>query len=398
MPLNLIPTVNRNQLSVATNAERNDVPSPVPSSYSGYHVLGTPMSGIAMSLAPAEERKTLIEDLFPSPLPSMQLGAPPAYASNSAALGLPWLGVTNGLPDTSTLPWPPSERAMRPFHTIRQLQLSMERGSFVTRRLYVDRDVWLQSGARLHALDTKARSAEMLTTPLENVSAAGAFLLNADVGNWPASGTLAIHTAGFLRRLDELETVMNEVRVMLAKKLGHVDSIATSTTVSSGVGGGQQSTSSPSQGNSPAGTTPSAGNGKGEGYSGGTVKRSNMNTLNSLSSKLQRSLNHMVAHNSKGHGADPPLSYVDRLSKLFRHAQVIADHLRALTGVNASNAGTMTSSRGYATLTEDVRTQIEQRLRRASEFLANVVLRFVLRDLAILLDKSLKRTASLLIE
>lgn len=387
MPLNLIPAAaNRTQLNVGTSIDKNGTTSPTPSSYSGYHVLGTPMSGVPMQLAQMGERRNLVDTLFPSPLPSMQLGAPPSFTSSSAALGLPWLGITNALPDTSTLPWPPSDRSMRPFHTMRQLQLSMERGAFVTRRLYIDREVWLQTGIRLHAFDTKVRSAEALNTLLESVAAAGTFLLHPDDTNWPSSGALAIHAAGFLRRLDELETTMADVRLTLSKKLGHVDSVTNAAVNVSPSAGGQRSYSPSSQTNSPANAVNSK-------EYGGTVKRSNMNTLNSLSSKLQRSLNHMVTHNSKANQSDSTVPYVESLSRLFARAQVIAEHLRSLAGRKA-----VQTNRGYAALSDDVRTQIEQRLLRASGFMANVVLRFVLRDAATLVDKSLKRSAGLLIE
>lgn len=50
------------------------------------------------------------------------------------------------------------------------------------------------------------------------------------------------------------------------------------------------------------------------------------------------------------------------------------------------------SSQGlYAALPTDVRTQVEIRLKRSSEFFVTVVLDFVIRDLGQLLDKYAKK-------
>jgi hypothetical protein len=52
----------------------------------------------------------------------------------------------------------------------------------------------------------------------------------------------------------------------------------------------------------------------------------------------------------------------------------------------------MTASSGsYQPLPSDVRSQIETRLKRSSEFFAHVIIDFVIRDLGQLLDKYAKK-------
>lgn len=383
MPLNLIsqPSVSSpgGQLTIKGIFQQGSypLPSPAPSAHSGYHMLGTPMSG-QMPLGGGEDRASIINDLFPSSLPSMQVGMPPSFSSNSRTLSLPWLGVTNTLPDVATLVSPPLEKSLRPFHTMRQLQVSIERGSYVTRRLFLPRELWHQSGSRLLAVDTKVRMIDLVAASMDGVEQSGLFLLQDTP--WHQPGTTAIHVARFVKQLDEIEIVMGEVQNTLAKKLGHVESVSSLS-----------ATAPPSAGGSNA---------------SGTFKRSNMQTFNALSSKLQRSLNQMVAHNSKS-GVDSPMMYVEGLARLFVRAQVLGDHLTAVLAAKERHGGGgarqgipigMPAVDGYGALPDDVLASIEIRLRRSSDFFANVILRFVLRDVTILVDKSVKRNAALLTE
>jgi hypothetical protein len=52
----------------------------------------------------------------------------------------------------------------------------------------------------------------------------------------------------------------------------------------------------------------------------------------------------------------------------------------------------------YAAFPPDIRSSVEQRLKRASEFFASVVLNFVIRDLSQLLDKYAKKCEKWLAE
>ncbi|PWN32473.1 uncharacterized protein FA14DRAFT_74564 [Meira miltonrushii] len=393
----------------------NPLPSPAPSSYSGYHMLGTPISAVPPTSNLVDDRSLILQDLFPTALPSMQMGMQPSFASNSASLGLAWMGVSNSIPDSNDLNMP-NEKCLRPFHTMKQLSKSIEKGSYLTQKLFLPKELWLQNvgGSRLSAVDTKIRMVDLMSTSMDNVENYGQFLLHEMSFNQP--GTTAIHVAKFVKSLDEMESVMMEVQHTLNKKLGNLEgsngpSSSSTSGPGSGMGGGNAGGASGSSVMSNS-------------TSGGTIgKRSNLNTFNALSSKLSKSINHMVAHNSKS-TTDSPAVYIEGLSRLFNKSQILGDHLSALLEsrqhnhpgessqdvtitTNASGGGGAANGAyatgmpmglppmeiGYSGLQEDMQTMIEFRLRKMSEFFANVVLRFVLHDLTILVDKSVKRNA-----
>ena len=78
------------------------------------------------------------------------------------------------------------------------------------------------------------------------------------------------------------------------------------------------------------------------------------------------------------------------LSRLFLQAQLLDEH---------SNAVAMQPvAPSYAALPPELRAAVESKLRRASEFFATVVLTFVIRDLAQLLDKYVKKCEKWLAE
>ena len=87
---------------------------------------------------------------------------------------------------------------------------------------------------------------------------------------------------------------------------------------------------------------------------------------------------------------DSPATYVQALSRLFLSAQLLDEHCKAITMQPLAPT--------YAALPTEVRVGIEIKLRRTSEFFASVVLTFVVRDLAQLLDKYVKRCEKWLAE
>lgn len=78
------------------------------------------------------------------------------------------------------------------------------------------------------------------------------------------------------------------------------------------------------------------------------------------------------------------------LSKLFLAAQILDEHTKA--------ASPATMAPLYAAFPPDVRAGLEMKLRHASEFFAKVVLTFVIRDMALLLDKYVKKCEKWLAE
>ena len=87
---------------------------------------------------------------------------------------------------------------------------------------------------------------------------------------------------------------------------------------------------------------------------------------------------------------DSPASYVQGLSRLFAQVQLLDEHSRAISMQPIAPA--------YASLTPELRSAIESKLRRSSEFFATVVLTFVVRDMAQLLDKYVKKCEKWLAE
>ena len=87
---------------------------------------------------------------------------------------------------------------------------------------------------------------------------------------------------------------------------------------------------------------------------------------------------------------DSPALYVQGLSKLFQAAQILDEHTRAAAPLGMAPL--------YAAFPPDVRSALDTKLRHASEFFAKVVLTFVIRDMALLLDKYVKKCEKWLAE
>ncbi len=92
----------------------------------------------------------------------------------------------------------------------------------------------------------------------------------------------------------------------------------------------------------------------------------------------------------KHYSLDSPAVYVQVLSKLFNQAQLLDEHTKAVTQQPMAPL--------YAAFPPDVRTALEIKLRRSSEFFAKVILTFVIRDMALLLDKYVKKCEKWLAE
>ena len=87
---------------------------------------------------------------------------------------------------------------------------------------------------------------------------------------------------------------------------------------------------------------------------------------------------------------DSPAIYVQGLAKLFNQAQILDEHTKAVCCQPIAPL--------YAAFPTEYRMASETKLRRASEFFAKVVLTFVIRDMALLLDKYVKKCEKWLAE
>ncbi|PWN51919.1 hypothetical protein IE53DRAFT_385696 [Violaceomyces palustris] len=305
-----------------------------------------------------------LADIFPSGLPSLASGTP-SYASNSSGALFPWLGLGASLPDPATLPLLPAQPVLRPFHLMRQLLVSIRSGGYITHRLFVPKGLWLQQGARLVAIESKVRMLELVSNGIEGVEKGGEGLLaTLSLSGSSRKGSLGLETttaSKFVKQLDEFDLLLVEVQNNLAKKLGFLETV--------------------------------------------TGKKAS-NSFGALGSKLTRSLDRMT---NGGKNLDTPAVYVEGLARLFSRAQVLERHLEALIRsqdpisqqqqhhnhhVQEERRGNDRNSDfvdGYSTLAPDLKRNIEARLKRSSDFFANVVLAFVLRDLGVLVDKFVKR-------
>lgn len=95
-------------------------------------------------------------------------------------------------------------------------------------------------------------------------------------------------------------------------------------------------------------------------------------------------------HHSFINSLDSPALYVQGLSKLFMQAQILDEHTKAVSSQPPAPL--------YTNFPPELRTGLELKLRHASEFFAKVVLTFVIRDLALLLDKYVKKCEKWLAE
>ena len=76
---------------------------------------------------------------------------------------------------------------------------------------------------------------------------------------------------------------------------------------------------------------------------------------------------------------------MESLARLFQRAQVLDQHLQSL--LRSQKTDTSEARDAYFALPAELKGNIEARLKRSSDFFANVVLTFVLRDVGVLLDK-----------
>ena len=98
----------------------------------------------------------------------------------------------------------------------------------------------------------------------------------------------------------------------------------------------------------------------------------------------------LLMHMAINHSLDSPALYVQVLSKLFHQAQILDEHTEAISSRPLSPL--------YASFPVDLRAALELKLKHASEFFAKVVLTFVIQDLALLLDKYVKKCEKWLAE
>ncbi|KAK7064445.1 hypothetical protein R3P38DRAFT_2676007 [Favolaschia claudopus] len=302
-----------------------------------------PLPSVANGLPPMSASAVPRKPSFPSKLnPNLMVQTDLIPPSSMGTLGPPIFGQ---LPTTPTSPLPPaapSDPLRKPYHMMNLLRTTMTSptGGYVTRKLHVPQEVWSQGGAKLANLSDKVRVVAILCSALEDLQTSSSEHFGA--GNVSSGLALGIGSIGrkegeaWLARLEEFSTVCDGVVSNFGKKLG-----------------------------------------VGEGF---VAKKT------TWGDKLTRRFDKFT----NGKNLDSPAAYVSGLRRLFLHAQLLDEHSQAITSYPVAPA--------YAALPLDIRTGADNKLKRASQFFATVVLTFVIRDLSQLLDKYAKKCEKWLAE
>ncbi|KAI0670069.1 hypothetical protein C8Q78DRAFT_1146204 [Trametes maxima] len=240
----------------------------------------------------------------------------------------------------------PPDPLRKPYHMMFLLRQTMtsKTGGYITRRLHVPQEVWSQGGAKLTNVPEKIRVVEVLCSALEEVQHWSADYFGA--GNVSSGMALGIGSIGrkegelWASKLEDFSSVCDGVVGQFGKKLG-----------------------------------------VGEGF---ITKKSS--GVTSWGGRLTRQFDKIT----NGKNLDSPALYVQGLSKLFQAAQILDEHTKA--------AGQQSLAPLYAAFPADIRAALDNKLRHASEFFAKVVLTFVIRDMALLLDKYVKKCEKWLAE
>ncbi|EXJ84940.1 hypothetical protein A1O3_05615 [Capronia epimyces CBS 606.96] len=334
------------------------------------------------------------------PLPSAALPTP-----STAAFG-PHLLQTGGMylfddhiggsaspetprtPSASTLAPPPQPLEacpesflLRPFWLMRCLYqaLTHPRGAYITSKLFIPRDIWRVRNVKLKAIDDKVSQCDLLTAAL--LKLAKVDTLDADA---------------VLEELQSFEAFLDQVRSTLQKKLGNDVGFSGSSSIFKSIGEDQDASSTKI--NSTAAksfasgwrklrsksSAPAIGNHsmqKDGSTSGLTIPSLPMTS----SSSVHSSRSHLNRKNTPPPTPTqlaniPPIyaAYMSSLARLFDAAQVLDGIARQV-----EDPGLKCSSK--------TQVGLELGVKNAAEFFAFYVLRFVMADLMILVDKVLKR-------
>ncbi|KAF5355708.1 hypothetical protein D9756_003942 [Leucocoprinus leucothites] len=269
---------------------------------------------------------------------SPQIGAlTPSFA---APIQFVSMGIVPFVPASHLPPSQPSDPLRKPYYMMELLAVSMTSptGGYISRRLHVPNEVWTFGGDKLSNVPEKIRALEFLHAALSELQTASSEVFGA--GNVSSGMAMGIGSIGleeanaWLLKLEEFSNVCDNVANGLGKKIG-----------------------------------------VGEGF---VLKKTTWG--DKLSRRFEKFAN--------GKNVDSPAAYVHSLKKFFQDVQLLDEHTKAVFSQPVAPA--------YAAFPNGIRTSTEQKLKRASEFFASVVLAFVIRDLALLLDKYVKKCEKIL--
>ncbi|KAJ3550748.1 hypothetical protein NM688_g5006 [Phlebia brevispora] len=343
-----LPAATASSLGITGRSRAASQPSRRPSLVSAISYPGPPPTA---SLVP--RKPSVPSRLNPHARPQITINpallSPPLSKAVPTPLVPPPPIPHGNIPTAPTSPLPPMappDPLRKPYHMMNLLRQTMvsKTGGYVTRRLHVPQEVWSQGGAKLTNIPEKIRVVDVLSSALEEMQSFSVEYFGA--GNVSSGLGMGINSIGkkeaemWTLKLEEFSNVCDGVVGSFGKKLGVGEGFATKK--SSGV--------------------------------------------TSWGGRLTRQFDKLT----NGKNLDSPAVYVQGLAKLFNQVQILDEHTKAVSGQPLAPL--------YAAFPPDVRAGLELKLRRASEFFAKVVLTFVIRDMALLLDKYVKKCEKWLAE
>lgn len=273
----------------------------------------------------------------------------------------------------------PESFLLRPFWLMRCLYqtLAHPNGGFLTTKLFIPRDIWRVRGVKLKALDDKVAQCDLLTAALLKLAKVDTFDANA-----------------VLHELQSFETVLDQARSTLQKKLGNDVGFSSSSSlfksagedvdVSKTTNAAAKSIASSWRKLRSKSSAPAMGyqNGQKDGSTLGptmtTLPMTSSSSVPSSRSHLNRKIvppptptqltNYQAIHTG----------YMSSLARLFDAAQILDGIARQVEDPGLK-------------CNDSTQVGLELGVKNAAEFFAFFVIRFVMSDLTTLLDKFLKR-------
>ncbi|KAM7196767.1 hypothetical protein V8F20_006960 [Naviculisporaceae sp. PSN 640] len=284
----------------------------------------------------------------------------------------------------------PNDVMLRPFWLMRCLYQTLchPRGGYLSNKLFVPRDVWKVKGAKLKNLEEKIYNCDYLTAALQKLSRVDTY--DADA---------------VLEEMQSLEGVLEQVQAALTKKLGSaevgvngassmfrdasaVDGDASTLPRSASVSTKSSSfswrrlRSKNSSANLPSLATSYGGKGGSGGPSTSTTPIDGSDRKDSLLPSLPMTSHPTSRPTKRDIGSvtfgGPNAHYMSSLARLFDAAQTIDQIARQVDDPGLRHA-------------DKTQVGLELCTRHAAEFFGFYICRFVLSDLALLLDKFVKR-------
>ncbi len=281
-----------------------------------------------------------------------------------------------GISSVQSLEPCPESSLLRPFWLMRCLYqtLAHPSGGYLTTKLFIPRDIWRVRNVKLKAIDDKVAQCDLLTAALLKLAKADTFDANA-----------------VLEELQAFEAILEQVRNILQKKLGNdvgfsgssslfrsagedVDAIKSNNTAAKSIASSWRKLRSKS-------SAPAIGNQKDASTPGPTMSTLPMTSSSGVPSSR--------SHLHRKHTSPPtptqltnvqPIHavYMSTLARLFDAVQVLDGIARQV-----EDPGLKCSSKTLVGL--------ELGVKNAAEFFAFFVIRFVMADIMLLVDKFLKR-------